>query len=138
MAFNFAHYFRVISLSTAPHVSPTIKQWMGNSRGRWEGNTLVVDVTGIAGKNWLDQVGNFFSDNVHVVERFTLVAANTIDYEVTIEDPTVYTRPWKMRLPLRRGRSEENWENACYEGNHDAVKARELGFKWFPGVTAPQ
>ena len=137
MAFNFAHYFRVIPLSAAPHVSPTIKQWMGNARGRWEGNTLVVDVTGISGKNWLDQVGNFFSDNVHVIERFTLVAANTIDYEATIEDPTVYTRPWTMRLPLRRGRNEENWENACYEGNHDAAKARELGFKWFPGVTAP-
>jgi hypothetical protein len=138
MVFNFAHYYRVIPLSAAPHVSPAVKQWMGNSRGRWEGNTLVVDVTGITGKNWLDQVGNFFSDNVHVVERFTLVAANTIDYEVTIEDPTVYTRPWKMRLPLRRGRSEENWENACYEGNNDAVNARELGFKWFSGVTPPK
>jgi len=138
MAFNFAHYFRVMPLSTTPHVSPTVKQWMGNSRARWEGNTLVVDVTGITGKNWLDQVGNFFSDNVHVVERFTLVVANTIDYEVTIEDPTVYTRPWKMRIPLRRGRTEENWENACYEGNHDAVVARELGFKWFPGAVAPR
>jgi len=138
MVFNFAHYFRVIPLSTASHAASPVKQWMGNSRGRWEGNTLVVDVTGITGKNWLDQVGNFFSDNVHVVERFTLVSANTIDYEVTIEDPTVYTRPWTMRLPLRRGRSEENWEHACYEGNHDAEKARELGFKWFPGVTAPR
>jgi hypothetical protein len=138
MVFNFAHYFRVIPLSTTPHVSSTVKQWMGNSRARWDGNTLVVDVTGITGKNWLDQVGNFFSDNVHVIERFTLVAANTIDYEVTIEDPTVYTRPWKMRLPLRRGRSEENWENACYEGNNDAVVARELGFKWFPGPALPR
>jgi len=54
--------------------------------------------------------------------------------DVLIEDPTVYTRPWKMRLPLRRGRSEEIWENACYEGNHDAGVARELGYKWFPGV----
>ena len=101
MVFNFAHYYRAIPLNGAmPHVSPTVKQWMGNSRGHWEGNTLVVDVTGITGKNWLDQVGNFFSDNVHVVERFTLADANTIDYEVTIEDPTVFTRPWKMRLPL--------------------------------------
>jgi hypothetical protein len=138
MVFNFAHYYRVIPLSAAPHVASSVKQWMGNARGRWEGNTLVVDVTGISGKNWLDQVGNFFSDNVHVVERFTLVAANIIDYEVTIEDPTVYTRPWTMRLPLRRGRSEEIWENACYEGNHDAEVARELGYRWFSGVMPPK
>jgi len=140
MAFNFAHYYRSIPLNAAmPHVSPSVKQWMGNSRGHWEGNTLVVDVTGITGKNWLDQVGNFFSENVHVVERFTLVAANVIDYEVTIEDPTVFTRPWKMRLPLRRGRSDENWEHACYEGNNNDVEhVRALGFKWFPGATAPR
>jgi hypothetical protein len=140
MAFNFAHYYRAIPLNAAmPHVSPVVKQWMGNSRGHWEGNTLVVDVTGITGKNWLDQVGNFFSENVHVVERFTLADANTIDYEVTIEDPTVFTRPWKMRLPLRRGRSEEMWEHACYEGNtNDTEHNRALGFKWFPGVTAPR
>ena len=56
-----------------------------------EGNTLVVDVTNLNGKNWLDQVGNFVSNNVHVVERFTLAAANIIDYEVTIDDPTVFT-----------------------------------------------
>jgi len=138
MAFNFAHYYRSIPLNAAmPHVSPAVKQWMGNSRGHWEGNTLVVDVTGITGKNWLDQVGNFFSDNVHVVERFTLVAANVIDYEVTIDDPTVFTRPWKMRLPLRRGRNEETWEHACYEGNgNDVEHIRELGFKWFPGAKA--
>ena len=138
MVFNFAHYYRAIPLNALPHASSTVKQWMGNSRGRWDGNTLVVDVTGITGKNWLDQVGNFFSDNVHVVERFTLVEANTIDYEVTIDDPTVFTRPWKMRLPLKRGRQDENWENACYEGNQDAEVARVLGYKWFPGVAPPR
>ena len=138
MVFNFAHYYRVIPLSAAPHVSPAVKQWMGNSRGTWDGNSLVVDVTGITGKNWLDQVGNFFSDNVHVIERFTLVAPNIIDYEATIEDPTVFTRPWKMRIPLRRSRSDENWEHACYEGNYDGARARALGFKWFPGVAAPK
>jgi len=137
MAFNFAHYYRAIPLNPMPHIAPTVKQWMGNSRGHWDGNTLVVDVTGITGKNWLDQVGNFFGDNAHVVERFTLVGPNTIDYEVTIDDPAVFTRPWTMRLPLRRGRAEENWEHACYEGNNDAEVARELGYKWFSGVTPP-
>jgi hypothetical protein len=139
MLFNFAHYYRVIPMnSTAAHISTSVKQWMGNSRGLWEGNTLVVDVTGITDRNWLDQVGNFFSDNAHVVERFTLVAPNIIDYEATIEDPTVFTRPWKMRLPLRRGRSEELWEHACHEGNTDADVARALGYRWFSGVVPPK
>src|SRR6185295_623453 len=115
--FNFGHYYRSIPIGAAsPHPSNAVKTWMGTSRGRWEGDTLVVDVSNLTGRNWLDQVGNFFSDNAHVVERFRLVSANIIDYEVTIEDPTVFTRPWTMRLPLRRGRSEEMWEHACYEG----------------------
>jgi hypothetical protein len=137
MAFNFGHYYRVIPTTDAgPHPAQNMKMWMGHSRGRWEGDTLVIDVTNITGKNWLDQVGNFFSDNAHVVERLRLADANTIDYEVTIEDPTVFTRPWSMRLPLKRGRNEELWENACYEGNtNDTERIRTLGFKWFPGVT---
>ena len=117
---------------------------MGNSRGSWKGNTLVVDVTNIKGGNWLDQVGNFFSDNAHVVERFTLADANTIDYEVTIDDAKVFTRPWTVRLPLRRARAaggdkyaNETWENACHEGNQATEHNRRLGFKWFRGVTPP-
>jgi hypothetical protein len=118
---------------------------MGNSRGSWTGNTLVVDVTNLNGRNWLDQVGNFFSDNVHVVEHFTLADANTIDYEATIDDPTVFTRPWTIRLPLRRARgaggdtyANETWENACHEGNHATEANRLLGYKWFRGVTPPK
>ena len=75
-------------------------------------------------RNWLDQVGNFFSDNVHLVERFTLADANTIDYQVTIDDPKVFTRPWTIRLPFRRAGgaandayANETWEHACHEGN---------------------
>jgi hypothetical protein len=126
-------------------VSDRVKLWMGNSRGTWEGNTLVVDVTNLNGKNWLDQVGNFVSDNVHVIERFTLAAASIIDYEVTIEDPTVFTRPWKIRLPFRRAGTAANdryatemWENACYEGNKAPEDIRDLGFKWFSGVVPPR
>ena len=78
---------------------------MGNSRGSWEGNTLVVDVTNLNGQNWLDQVGNFFSDNAHVVERFTLADANTIDYEVTIDDAKVFTRPWTDPPPAQACRA---------------------------------
>ena len=146
IAFNFGHYYRFIPTDGSPHaVGQHVKLWMGDSRGSWDGNTLVVDVTNLNAKNWLDQVGNFFSDNVHVVERFTLAAANIIDYEVTIDDPTVFTRPWKIRLPIRRARadasdpySNETWENACYEGNQAGEHSRGLGFKWFSGVVPPK
>lgn len=146
IAFNFSHYYRFIPTDGGPHaVGPDVKLWMGDSRGSWDGNTLVVDVTNLNAKNWLDQVGNFFSDNVHVVERFTLVAANIIDYEVTIDDQKVFTRPWKIRLPFRRARldandpySNETWENACYEGNQAGEHSRRLGFKWFSGVVPPK
>jgi len=146
IAFNFGHYYRFIPTDGRPHaVGQDVKLWMGDSRGTWDGNTLVVDVTNLNARNWLDQVGNFFSDNVHVVERFTLAAANIIDYEVTIDDPTVFTRPWKIRLPIRRARvdandpySNETWENSCHEGNQAGEHSRSLGFKWFGGVVPPK
>ena len=144
--YGFGHYYRFIPTDGRPHdVAPHVKLLMGNSRGSWEGNTLVIDVTNISGKNWLDQVGNFFSDNVHVVERLSLASANIIDYEVTIDDPKVFTRPWKIRLPLRRAGAgsgdkyaNETWENACHEGNHATEHNRVLGYKWFRGVTPPK
>lgn len=148
LSFTFGHYYRFIPTDGRPHtVGPDVKLWMGNSRGSWEGNTLVVDVTSLNAKNWLDQVGNFISDNAHVVERFTLAAANIIDYQVTIDDPTVFTRPWTIRLPLRRAGAgagaandpyaKETWEHACHEGNLASEHVRELGFKWFSGVAPP-
>lgn len=144
--YNFGHYYRFIPTDGRPHEEGgNVKLWMGNSRGSWEGNTLVVDVTNLNGRNWLDQVGNFFSDNAHVVERFRLADANTIDYEVTIDDSKVFTRPWTIRLPLRRARgasgdayADETWENACHEGNEATEHNRVLGFKWFRGVTPPK
>jgi hypothetical protein len=76
--------------------------WMGWSNGRWEGETLVVDTTGFNGQTWFDRAGNFHSDALHVVERFTARSPETLTYEVTIEDPTVFTRPWSMSMPLYR------------------------------------
>jgi len=143
--YNFGHYYRFIPTDGRPHEGGNVKLWMGSSRGSWQGNTLVVDVTNLNGRNWLDQVGNFFSDNAHVVERFSLADANTIDYEVTIDDSKVFTRPWTIRLPLRRARAasgdsyaDETWENACHEGNEATEHNRVLGFKWFRGVTPPK
>ena len=75
---------------------------MGDSRGHWEGDTLVVDTTHFNGETWFDAAGNFHSNELHVVERYTPTSSYHIDYEVTIEDPEVFTRPWTMRMPLYR------------------------------------
>jgi hypothetical protein len=81
--------------------SPT-DSWMGWSRGRWEGETLVVDVTSLGDQTWFDRAGNFHSDALHVVERYTRISPDALMYEATIEDPKVFTRPWKMSMPLYR------------------------------------
>jgi len=117
------HVFRVIPLDGRPHVGPHTKLWMGDSRGHWEGTTLVVDVTNQNAKGRLDMVGNFFSDNAHVVERFAFVDTNTLNYRATIEDPAVYTRPWTIASKFvrgKRGQGEEYWEDACHEGERSA------------------
>lgn len=76
--------------------------WMGYSNGRYEGESLVVDVTGFNDQTWFDRAGNFHSEALHVVERYTPSSAAHLDYEATIEDPKVFTRPWKIRMPLYR------------------------------------
>jgi hypothetical protein len=116
-AINWGHSYRVIPTDGSQHPPENLKLFMGDSRGRWEGNTLVVDVTNNNNLTWFDVVGSFHSDALHVVQRFTIVDANTMNYEATIEDPKVYTRPWKMAFKLRRNpEPEEIWEEACYEG----------------------
>jgi hypothetical protein len=92
--------------------------WMGDSRGRWEGNTLVIDVTNHNDLTWFDQAGGYHSDALHVVERLTFVDADTINYEATLEDPKAYTRPWKIAFTILRHKEEgfELLEDACFEG----------------------
>jgi hypothetical protein len=85
-----------------PHRDPPTDSWMGWSNGRWEGNTLVVDVTGFNENTWFDRAGNFHSDALHVVERYTPISPYHLMYEATIEDPNVFTRPWKISFPLYR------------------------------------
>ena len=84
------------------HKEAPIDSWMGWSNGRWEGDTLVIDVTGFNDKTWFDRAGNYHSDALHVVERYTPLSANHLMYEATIEDPNVFTRPWKISMPLYR------------------------------------
>jgi hypothetical protein len=121
------HAYRFIPLDGRPHVGPNVKLWMGDARGRWEGNTLVVDTTNLNAKSRLSVVGDFFSDKAHLVERMTFVDANTLTYEVTIDDPAVFTRPWTMRVAHRRAPDEEVWEMGCHEGERDAPEFDQRG-----------
>ena len=113
------HTYRVVPLDNRPHVAPNVKLWMGDGRGHWEGTTLVVDTTNLNAKSRLDVIGDFYSENTHIVERFVFVDGNTMNYEATITDPTVFTRPWTLRIPERRMPDDEFWEFACHEGNQD-------------------
>ena len=115
---EFNHGSRVIPLDARPHVGGNIELWMGDSRGHWEGNTLVVDVTNSNDRTWWDVVGSFHSNALHIVERYTFVDTDTINYEATFDDPKVFTRPFKMALLLKRNedKSYELMEFACHEG----------------------
>jgi hypothetical protein len=100
ITFEWSQVHRVIYVNGTKNQG--IESWMGDSRGRWEGDTLVVDVRDHNNKTWFDAAGNFHSDKLTLVERYTLQNADTIQYEVTITDPDVYTRPWTIRMPLHR------------------------------------
>jgi len=115
MTFEYVHAVRRIFMNT-PHPDGELEWFMGDSRGRWEGDTLVVDVKDFTGMTWFDRSGNFHSESLHVVERYTPTGANNINYEVTIEDPKVFTRTWKMSMPLYRrvDKGMRILENECY------------------------
>jgi hypothetical protein len=100
IAYQYAGATRDILLKD-PGPAP-VDSWMGQSVAKWEGDTLVVDVTGFNDQSWLDRAGNFHSDALHVVERWTRTAPNVLTYEATIEDPNVYSKPWKISMPLYR------------------------------------
>jgi hypothetical protein len=136
---EYSHSYRVIPTSGQPHASGSVRLWQGNSRGRWEGNTLVVDVTNTNGLAWIDNAGNFISDGLHLVERFTMIDRDVIHYEGRIEDPRVFTRPWTMVSALIRNREPrfEIWEQACHEGNQSVEDQRELGMKPYSGAIPP-
>jgi len=100
ITYQFAGAVRNIFLKD-PGPAP-VDSWMGQSFGHWEGETLVVDVTGFNDQTWFDRAGNFHSDALHVVERYTRISPDVMSYEATIEDPQVFTRPWKISMPLYR------------------------------------
>jgi hypothetical protein len=118
--YEMIHETRVIPLDGRPHLSRNIKSYMGDARGHWEGNTLVVHTANLNGKTGAQANGNnaMMSDAVELTERFTRTAPDTIQYEVTVDDPRTWTRPWKVAFPLRRDPNYKIFEYACHEGNH--------------------
>src|SRR5262249_12899813 len=105
MAFEYATASRVIEMRKLP--PPQVDQWMGQSEGRWDDDTLVIDSTGFDDRTWFDRAGNFHSNALHVIERLSPISPDVLEYEATIEDAEVFTRPWKISMPLYR-RQERN------------------------------
>ena len=114
MLFEYVHAVRYIYTNGTQHPKGHADWWMGDSRGRWERDTLIVDTVDFNEETWFDRAGNFHSDQLHVVERYIPMDADHISYEVTIEDPKVFTRPWKMSMILYRHK-EKNFELFEYE-----------------------
>jgi hypothetical protein len=98
IAYEFATSNRTVQMKT--HASDLTDSWMGTSNGKWDGDTLVVEVTGLNGKSWLDRSGNFTSNKAHITERYTMTDPTHVQYEATINDPDTFTRPWKINLPI--------------------------------------
>jgi hypothetical protein len=110
------HEARIVPIDGRPHDGPVIRKWLGDARGRWEGNTLVVDTI-----NFTDKT-NFRGsrENLHLVERFTRVDADTLEYRFTVDDPTTWTRSWTVAYPMVKT-SGPIYEYACHEGNYGLV-----------------
>jgi hypothetical protein len=129
---------RIIPLDGRPHLPSHVKLWNGDSRGRWEDNTLVIETTNLNDKTWFDSHGSFHSDEMRVVERLTMIDIDTMYYEATIDDPKVFTQPWKMALTWDRNRNpQREWEDSCFEGSERTARnileagrrATELGIR---------
>jgi hypothetical protein len=123
--YEYMSTFRVIPLD-AEHPDDILPSYMGNSVGRWDGDTLVVDVTGFNDKTWLAGTGTFHSDALHVVERYTRVSKDRIDYEVTLQDPNVLTKPWELRSSLMLREGTRLQEYVCAENNLDLDRYEQL------------
>ena len=118
--------WRIIPLDRRAHLPDTIRLWQGDSLGRWVGDTLVVETTNLNGKTWLNEVGDVISHAATVVERFTPVSATAMQYEATVSDPIVFTRPWTIAMPLKRNPKGELLEVACLEDNQDLAHLKDV------------
>ena len=134
IVYEMIHEARFIPLDGRPHIGAGIRTWNGDSRGRWEGNTLVVDITnyndkGSVATNIATQRLRAIpqSEELHVVERFTRTGENTIQYEAVIDDPKVFTASWKVAFPMQREPDYQLFEYACHEGNHAVPNTLSAG-----------
>ena len=125
IVYEWMHHRRMIPL-TDREVPEGLDFWNGVSRGRWDGNTLVVKVTNLSDRTWFDMAGNFHSKDVQVEERYTPDGPDSIDYRVTITDPNVFTRPWTMRMPIQRQRDVRLLEYEC----HDLLEKSGVPVTW--------
>jgi hypothetical protein len=127
---EMVHNARVVPLDGRPHVAKGVRQWVGDSRGRWVGDTLVVETTNFIGETAFPNAG----PNLHLTERFSRVDRDTLLYEFTVSDPTTWTRPWTAQIPMTRT-DLPIYEYACHEGNYGmtnlllAARAVEAGGK---------
>jgi hypothetical protein len=136
-----AHPYRIIPLDGRPHIGGRIALWQGDPRGRWDGNTLVIETTNQNGKPFVDQRGRFYTEEARTTERLTMIDANTIHFAATIDDPNVYTRPFTMAFAFRRNTTPgaEVWEEACYESNGEQMQLfRNSGMGVYPGISASE
>jgi hypothetical protein len=135
-----AHPYRIVPLDGRPHVDG-ITLWNGDPRGRWDGDTLVIESPNQNGKYFLDQRGRFVTDEAKIVERMTRLDENTIHYEATFDDPNVFTRPFTIAFGFRRDAAEdpEIWEEACHETNAEQLELfRNLGYRVYPGISGDE
>ena len=130
------HQSRVMAMDQRPPVGKDVKTWNGLSRGRWDGDTLVIDTANFNGYTWIDDSGNFYTDTARTTERLTMIDADTVLYEATFEDPSVYTRSWKVSWALIRDKTPgfELMEEACREGDRNLPRIREQGYKFYFGA----
>ncbi|OLC33460.1 MAG: hypothetical protein AUI91_07005 [Acidobacteria bacterium 13_1_40CM_3_56_11] len=135
--YEYVHEPRIIPLDNSSHPR-NYWAWDGDSRGRWEGDTLVVDVTNFNGRTWLDMTGNFVDENLHVVERYTLKDTNTYTYEATLTDPTVFSETWQIKFDVRRQpEAEQLLEYSCLEGEGDREHYTEDAGGLKPNLAGP-
>jgi hypothetical protein len=106
-AYEYANANRPVHMNPDDHMIAPVDLWMGHSNGRWEGDTLVIEVNSNIDQTWLDRAGNHHSSAMIVTERYTLIDEHLMQYEATIEDPQTFSRPWTIRMPLYR-RMEDN------------------------------
>ena len=122
--YEYQHFFRVIPTDGRDHPKDLMDTWMGNSVGKWDGDTFVVDTIGILDQTWIDTTGHMHSDALHVIERYKMLDAKTISWEVTIDDPKIFTKTWKVTTNLTLRPGWQLLEFICEENNREGLKGK--------------